>query len=207
MSTLRIPDHLRFWEPEADRLLITFVQEALDEGGTVLDGCHRFAQALQASGPRVAPSPEQMAMRWEVLQAFGGDPARDPGVVVRRARSGPGRPAAGGALLLAQLADDLRRIADELQRIARRLDQAAAVPAESEAAPAASPVAPPAAGPTRGDEPGPLAEPPGTAAGNEPENGKPGHPPYPTPGNGTPPAGGRGHGGIQGDPDRDGGAF
>ncbi|QIA26582.1 hypothetical protein DYI95_002675 [Thermaerobacter sp. PB12/4term] len=197
MSTLRIPDHLRFWEPEADRLLIAFVQQALDEGGTVLDGCHRFAQALQASGPRVAPSPEQMAMRWEVLQAFGGDPARDPGVMVRRARPAPGRPRPGGALLLAQLADDLRRIAGELERIARRLDQAAAAGegagAAAAAAPPPSPVPPassPPAGPARADEPGPSAGPTGAAGGSDPENGKPGHRPYPSPGNGTPPPGG-----------------
>ena len=182
MSTLRIPDHLRFWEPEADRLLITFVQQALDEGGTVLDGCHRFAQALQASGPRVAPSPEQMAMRWEVLQAFGGDPARDPGVVVRRTRPGPGRPVPGSGLLLAHLADDLRRIADELQRIARRLDQAAQAPVEADTAVAASPEA---QGAVTGDEPVPRGDAP--AASGEPGNGKPGPSSYRGSGNGTPP--------------------
>ncbi|HEY8394981.1 MAG TPA: hypothetical protein VIK92_09310 [Thermaerobacter sp.] len=130
MSTIRIPDQLRFWEPEADRLLMEFVRQALDEGGTVMDGCQRFAQALQATGPRVAPTPEQMAMRWEVLQAFGGlDPARDPQAVAPRdlaGASGGTAPLAGGtgsyAAALLQVAQDLRRLGEELHRTARRLE-------------------------------------------------------------------------------------
>lgn len=160
MSTVRIPDHLRFWEPEADRLLLAFVQEALDAGGTVLDGCHRFVQALQASGPRVTPSPEQMAMRWEVLQAFGGDPARDPGVVVRRSPSGAPRPGGGSAGVLTQIAEDLHRVADELHRIARRLEQAAN---QMPAAPAAQP----ATAGQRLQDPGPEGLPPAHPAAAE----------------------------------------
>lgn len=131
MSSIRIPDQLRFWEPEADRLLMEFVQRALDEGGTVLDGCQKFSQALHATGPRVAPTPEQMAMRWEVLQAFGGyDPARDPQAAAARTvpgapRTGVQEPAAGAGAhpaTLNELAQDLRRLADEIRRIARRLE-------------------------------------------------------------------------------------
>lgn len=130
MSTIRIPDQLRFWEPEADRLLMEFVRQALDEGGTVMDGCQRFAQALQAEGPRVAPTPEQMAMRWEVLQAFGGlDPARDPQAMALRGLAGsPGgaTAGAGGATAypaaLLQAAQDLYGLAEELRRLARRLE-------------------------------------------------------------------------------------
>ena len=137
MGTIRIPDHLRFWEPEADRLLMEFVRQALDEGGTVLDGCHRFVQALQASGPRVTPSPEQMAMRWEVLQAFGGyDPARDP--VARRGLPGSAQ-VSGGPRSLAKVAEDLRRVADELQRIARRLEHLTAQGDEADPAGEAGP--------------------------------------------------------------------
>lgn len=133
MSTIRIPDQLRFWEPEADRLLMEFVRQALDEGGTVMDGCHRFAQALQATGPRVAPTPEQMAMRWEVLQAFGGlDPARDPQAMALRGLAGapggavPGAGTAGSSsAALLRLAQDLHRLGDELRNVARRLESLA----------------------------------------------------------------------------------
>lgn len=140
MSTIRIPDQLRFWEPEADRLLMEFVRQALDEGGTVMDGCQRFAQALQAAGPRVAPTPEQMAMRWEVLQAFGGlDPARDPQAMALRGlagshggtTAGTGGTAAYPAALL-QAAQDLYRLGEELHRLARRLEALArSVPAQA----------------------------------------------------------------------------
>ena len=201
MSTRRIPDHLRFWEPEADRLLLAFVQEALDAGGTVLDGCQRFVQALQAAGPRVTPSPEQMAMRWEVLQTFGGDPARDPGAAVGLARPAPPRAGAEQVPLLPQLADELHRLADELHRLARRLEQAATQRAEGQGPASAQP--PTSRGPTAGETPEPPPAPPSTApaptespagsaepAGNgqaAPPDAERGHPPQDRPA-GPPPA-------------------
>lgn len=141
MDALRIPDQIRFWEPEADRLLLLFVQQALDEGGTVLDGCQRFTRALQSAGPRVTPSPEQMAMRWEVLQTFGGrDPARDPQAIARLPGVVPAT-VEGNPGSLAQVARELRRLADELQRLAWRLEQMAQVPSPTDATGPTTPAA------------------------------------------------------------------